>query len=101
MSPRLSPRTVEHSDGLFQLDSREEAAELLMHQSGNNLPFCERYDEFHLERIPFAALKLSRGKLEDLRKAVKLAQKDWRDLLVAAGFGHDVSAHKSWSPTDN
>lgn len=61
-------------------------------------PFCEKSDEFQLERVRFAVLKLSGGDLEKLRKAVKLAQTDWRDVLMAAGFGHDVNAHKSWSP---
>jgi hypothetical protein len=101
MSPRLSPKRLEHIDSLFQLGSREEVVELLMHQCGNNLPFCEKSDEFQLERVRFAALKLSRGNLEKLREAIKLAQTDWRDLLMAVGFGHDVNAHKSWSPTRN
>lgn len=24
---------------------------------------------------------------------------DWRDLLVAAGFADDTTAHERWSPT--
>ncbi len=71
MSPRLSPKTLEHIDSLFQPGSREEVVELLMHQCGNNLPFCEKSDEFQLERVRFAALKLSRGNLEKLREAIK------------------------------
>jgi hypothetical protein len=51
-----------------------------------------------LERIRFAALKLSAGNLEALRSAVGLANRDWRDLLMAAGFGRDVDAHRSWHP---
>ena len=101
MPPRLSPKTVEHIDSLFQPGSREPAIELLMHQCGNNLAFCEKSDEFQMERVRFAVLKLSEGDLEKLRKAIKLAQTDWRDLLMAAGFGHDVNAHKIWSPTHN
>jgi hypothetical protein len=101
MSPRLSPKTVELIDSLFQPVRREEVVELLMHQCGNNLPFWQKSDEFELERVRFAALKLSGGDLEKLRKAIKLAQTDWRDLLMAAGFGHDVNAHKGWSPTRN
>jgi hypothetical protein len=98
MSPRLSPKTVEHIDSLFQPGCREEVAELLMHQCGTNLPFLQKIDEFELERVRFAALKLSAGDLEKLREAIKLAQADWRDLLMAAGFEHDVNAHKAWSP---
>jgi hypothetical protein len=98
MPPRLSPKTVEHIDSLFQPGSREAAIELLIHQCGNNLPFCEKSDEFQLERVRFAVLKLSEGDLEKLRKAISLAQTDWRDVLMAAGFGHNVNAYKSWNP---
>lgn len=55
-------------------------------------------DEFQLERVRFAALKLSTGSLAGLRRAVELAKLDARDLLMAAGFGHDVRAHEAWFP---
>ena len=32
-----------------------------------------------------------------LRAAVKLANADWRDLLVAASFADSVDAHKPWT----
>ena len=67
-------------------------SELLIHQCGNNLPFCEKQDEFQLERIRFSALKLSAG--------IKLAKEDWRDLIVAAGFATDITAHKQWVPNN-
>jgi hypothetical protein len=51
-----------------------------------------------VERIRFAALKLSEGSIARLKQAVLLANTDWRDLLVFAGFGGDPSAHKSWIP---
>lgn len=97
MSGRLSPKTVEHINALFAPECREGVADLLSLQCGNNLPFCEESDEVQLERVRFAALKLSKGDLRELKKAVKLAQTDWRDLLMAAGFGNDVNAHKKWS----
>ena len=98
MAARLSPKTVKHLDSLFQSASRDVAADLLINQCGNNLPLLKDKDEFQLERVRFAALKVSGGDLEKLRSAVKLAQRDWRDLLMAAGFG-DVNAHKSWEPS--
>jgi hypothetical protein len=49
-----------------------------------------------LERIRFAALKLSEGSLDKLKQAVRVANADWRDLLVASGFADDPDAHKSW-----
>jgi hypothetical protein len=53
---------------------------------------------YELERFRFAALKYSNGDLSRLERAVKLAQEDWRDLLVGAGFADDVEAHKRWEP---
>jgi hypothetical protein len=50
-----------------------------------------------MERIWLAALKLSGGDIGRLDNAVLLAQTDWRDLLVAAGFGSDSSAHFPWA----
>ena len=63
---------------------------------GNNLFSLETLDPIELERFQFAALKLSGGSLEGLRRAVHLAETDWRDLLTAAGFGEDVFAHSYW-----
>jgi hypothetical protein len=34
--------------------------------------------------------------MDKLADAVRLANKDWRDLLVAAGFAESVDAHKDW-----
>ena len=98
MSPRLSPKTEEHIAVMFPLHLRAEVAELLLHECGNNLPLLSKCDEFELERVRFAALKLSGGELVNLQEAVKLAKEDWRDLLVSAGFADDLHAHKNWSP---
>ena len=98
MAARLSPRTEEHVATLFRGNARHEASELLLHQCGNNLPSLEKEDEFRLERVRFAALKLSQGEIDKLRKAIELAKTDWRDLLMAAGFGKDLNEHKLWSP---
>ena len=92
----LSKNTIDKIKSLFPDCSQNQAMQLIMHECGNNLPFCEECDEFEMERIRFAALKLSNGNIEELRKAIKLAQQDWRDLLMAAGFGEDTQAHKKW-----
>jgi hypothetical protein len=52
----------------------------------------------HDERIRFAAIRFSGGRLPRLREAIDLAALDWRDLLVAAGFAEDTTAHTSWQP---
>ena len=98
MPARLSEKTELHVARLFPHHLRAEVTDLLLTQCGNNLPFCETQDEFQLERIRFAVLKLSGGDIGALKKAIELAQKDWRDVLVAAGFADDVTAHERWSP---
>ncbi len=48
------------------------------------------------ERIHCAVLKISKGDIYRLRDAVKESHIDYRDVLMAADFGHDVNAHKNW-----
>src|SRR5262249_32467370 len=50
------------------------------------------------ERIHFAAIRLSAGDIFRLHEAIKLGRADWRDLLMAADFGHDTRAHERWRP---
>jgi hypothetical protein len=67
-------------------DQQQLVRNLLFEQCRNNLPFLENVDE-RIECFQFAALKLSEGKLSELDRAIALAKADWRDLLMAAGFG--------------
>ena len=92
----LSQETQEIVEKLFPSESRIEATKVLENDCGSSLPFCEDYDEFGLERIRFAALKLSEGRIEKLKESIQLAKIDWRDLLVMAGFAEDIHAHKKW-----
>ena len=92
----LSEATWEKIRALFPVEHHEEVATILENECGNNLPFLEKLDKYRLERFRFAALKLSRGSVEELRTAVRLAKTDWRDLLVAAGFADSLDAHTRW-----
>ena len=94
----LSPETERRLDALFVGAARQVAAYLLVTQCGANIPLWTSTDPEGLERIRFAALKLSNGNLAELRRAVEIAQIDWRDVLVAAGFGKDPGAHVHWFP---
>jgi hypothetical protein len=98
MGLELSSETLRRIDILFPEENREAAKTLLCEQCGNNLPFQKKADMYGMERLRFAALKYSDGNLSQLEEAVKLAQRDWRDLLMAAGFAHNVAAHRSWEP---
>ena len=97
MTPKLSPLTAQLVEKLFAPGDQAEAARLLSDECGNNLPFCKDYDETKMERIRFAALRVSIGTLEDLHRAVDLAKRDWRDLLVWARFAESLSAHQEWA----
>ncbi len=98
-SSQLSSGTMERVILLFRPDQQGDVCEILSTECGNNLPFLDKLDAIELERVRFAALKLSKGDLEKLKRAVTLAKRDWRDLLVAANFADDIEAHKSWIPS--
>jgi hypothetical protein len=91
----LSEGTRTRLNALFAEADRGAAERLLVERCGSTLPFSTPSS---LERIRFAALKVSEGDLAALRSAVKLANTDWRDLLVDAGFADDVDAHRAWFP---
>jgi hypothetical protein len=82
----LSESTREKIRAMFPSIQHQQVAQLLQSQCGSNLPFLGNETPEGLERVRFAALKLSGGRMDKLREAVKLANTDWRDLLVAAGF---------------
>ena len=96
MTPPLSPRTKHVVEKLFRPHEISEASRWLEQECGNNLPFCKDYDETKMERIRFAVLKLSNGDPQKLVEAIALAKRDWRDVLVWAGFGNDLEAHNRW-----
>jgi hypothetical protein len=83
---------------LFQPSDRGRVVELLERECSTNLPLLENCEAHELERIQFAALKLSDGDLGKLIEAIRLAQRDWRDLLFAAGF-EGIGTHAKWIPT--
>lgn len=94
----LSPPTKQRLAALFRPSEQEPAAVLLVERCGSNLPFFEAATPERLERVRFAVLKLSQGDLEHMREYVQLAETDWRDLLVDAGFADDPEAHLRWWP---
>ena len=97
MTPKLSPRTKQLVEVIFPSNAVEDAARWLEEECGNNIPFCEKHDEYQMERIRFAVIKLSKGNINKLLKAIDEARMDWRDLFMAADFGYDTSAHEKWA----
>jgi hypothetical protein len=95
--PKLSAGTERRIELLFQAKERANATELLVSECGYNVPGFQRATETDIERIRFAALKLSEGNLSKLNVAIELANLDARDLLMEAGFG-EIQAHQNWVP---
>lgn len=94
----LTPDTKSRLDALFSEDERALAETLLATECATNLPFLEKATPTDLERFRYAALKLSNGSIARLTEAINAAKKDWRDLLVAAGFADSLEAHRKWLP---
>ena len=85
---------------IFPAHDVPEAERLLVEDCGATLPLIgESATPVALERIRFAALRVSGGDLRRLREAANLAQTDWRDLLVGAEFAEDIHGHKAWRAT--
>jgi hypothetical protein len=66
----------------------EPAAEVLALFEGTELPFLERPSR-ERDRVQLAVLLLADGDVHKLREELELAAIDWRDVLMAAGLGHE------------
>jgi hypothetical protein len=95
--PKLSSRTLQLVEKLFRPKQVAEAVQWLEEECGNNIPSCNNHDEYQMERIRFAVIKLSQGNINKLLRAIDEARMDWRDLFMAADFGYDVNAHEKWA----
>jgi len=99
MAVPLSKETTARVAALFRRESeRQSAIEMLRDRCGGDLPLWTDVSPQGLERIRFAVLKLSEGRMDSLRAAVTMACTDWRDALVAADFAEDPRAHLGWHP---
>jgi hypothetical protein len=95
----LSADTERRLSALFEPKDRNAARSMLVKECGAGMGDSNSPTDAGLERIRFAALKLSEGRLDKLRQAIELGKQDFRDLLMASGFGHDPKAHLAWTPS--
>lgn len=93
LSPRVE-RLIGRVFGVADLQTRVRLA--LMERGGRTLPLLDRAEPAQIERIQFALLRLSEGEWDKLDQALAVAAQDWRDVLVAAGFGSSLEAHERW-----
>jgi hypothetical protein len=77
---------------------QHEIGELLSLQCSNNLPGVGDTPEWNelVDRIQLAVIRASSWETEKIKKSVSFANLDWRDLLICAGFGENLLAHKVW-----
>ena len=85
-----------HVARLFPAEEQDEVTRLLQEDCTTALPLTGNASADFFERVQCAALRLSQGRMDGLYDAIALAQTDWRDLLVAAGFAEDPRTHKDW-----
>ncbi len=94
----VSSETRKRIRRLFPQEHWSQVEEHLRSECGDNLPFVESDHAELAQRIRFAVLKLSGGDLDRFERELREAAIDWRDTLMAAGFGDDIKAHRSWKP---
>lgn len=97
MAVDLTPLTRQVIAHFFNPSSASFVEGLLVEECGSNLPLYKPTTPEGLERVRLAVLKLSNGNEDKLLEALSLAKRDWRDVLVWAGFGNDLEAHKKWA----
>jgi len=88
----------ERIDAIFDKALRDSAIKLIREQCGMGLPLMHSAVPADYDRIRLAVIKLSGGTIEGLERGISDARNDWRDVLLEAGFGHDVEAHLHWNP---
>jgi|GEM_PF-1830644 len=79
--------TIRYLNEMFDPSNLNEAKQLLSQITPNA----------NHERCQCAAIRFSSGRLDRLKMAVDVAATDFRDLLMAAGFG-DLESYKDWKP---
>ena len=94
---KLSPATCQLILRIFSSQDQAEVAQALANGCADNLTFLENQDEYGLEPVRFAVLKLSRGNIAEFRWWANMAKVDWHDLLAAAGFSNSLTAHQEWA----
>jgi hypothetical protein len=96
MTP-LTPDVIKIAQLFFQEQDLTRVLNALESECGTNLPLCQDSTPESLERLRFAAIKVSKGEMGLFREAIDLAKLDWRDLLVWAGFANNIHEHQKWA----
>ena len=82
----LSELTEQLIQKIFPPEERMEVRQLLINHCGNNVYAHEHKDKYELEGLRFAVLKVSKGEMKSLRRAIKTLDQDFRDIYAESGF---------------
>jgi hypothetical protein len=96
MAIPLSDRTLSLIKALFKDPFRSRVINALGTEVSEDTPFCTNETPEGMERIRFAVIKLIHEDWKNFDYALKEAKTDWRDLLMAAGFGYSVDEYNRW-----
>jgi hypothetical protein len=96
----ISEQTRSRIHAVFP-EQHSEVEAYLQVECGDDLPGIHPHYSELAQRIRFAVLKLSDGQFGKLKQEVGEAAIDWRDVLMAAGFGEDTQAHLAWQPQES
>jgi hypothetical protein len=91
----LRPLVTAAITALFAPGERETVTDMLIEECNAKRLYTS--NDGLVERVQLAVLKISNGQVDKFLAAAELAQLDWRDALMAAGFGNDVEAHLKWA----
>lgn len=92
----LSERTTTLIEAFFKDSFRHRIISALVNEVGDNLPFCNRETPERMDRIRFAVIKLIVEDWRNFDYVIREAKTEWRDLLMAAGFGYSADEHNRW-----
>lgn len=95
----LSPNAAKAVEKLFFAEQRQEVVRLLTEKCADNLPNCKDQDEYGLEDRRFQVLKLSGGNIDKLHDAIRMANEDWRDVMLGSRIGNSLQTETSWRGT--
>jgi len=92
----LTPRVLRVLDRLFAPEARHQMVTRLEHECSAEALGCPDWTPPQMERLWFSIVKLVHANPGRIDQTFILARTDWRDLLMAAGFGEELDAHEKW-----
>jgi replicative DNA helicase len=92
----ITGRTEKIAHSLFSRAQAIELCEILRSRCSGKDVHSAHFSAEEMERIHLSVLKLVGENAMDVESAIRLAQTDWRDLLMTADFG-EIEAHDRWA----